>query len=205
MFSREVPRSSESLKIIVELGMGDGRLLNKLLEADKEADRKAANEKSQMYIGIELDRTKYERAKSLLENFDNVKLINGSFEVLINEFPDRSIDEIISVLPDSKFIDIESQDTWENFYRVVNQKMSKHGRFLLVTELIDDLLQPVSNEAYHVWLHWIIDTFQNLGFIPVRSNEGPPDEYESECLERFKSDPERIRLATFDFVKRART
>jgi hypothetical protein len=202
MVCGEVPRSSESLKIIVELGMGDGRLLKKLLEMDKGADRKTANEKSRMYIGIELDPSNYKKAKSSLENFANVKLINGSFEVLINEFSDCSIDEIISVLPDSKFIDIESQDSWKKFYRVVNRKMSRHGRFLLVTELIDDLLRPVSEEAYNAWLHWIIDTFQNLGFLLAQGIEGSPDEYESECLERFKGDPERIRLATFDFVKR---
>jgi tRNA G46 methylase TrmB len=203
MITREVPPSSESLKVIVELGMGDGRLLRKLLEADKKADRKAANEKSRKYVGIELDRSNYERARSLLKNYANVKLVNGSFEVLINDFLDCSIDEIISVLPDPRFIDIQSQDIWDKFYRNMNQKMSRHGRFLLVTELIDELLQPVSNEAYDAWVHWIVYTFQNLGFILVKSNEGPPDEYESECLERFKGDPERIRLATFDFVKRA--
>jgi tRNA G46 methylase TrmB len=203
MISREVPHSSELLKLIVELGMGDGRLLRKLLEADKEADRNAADGKSRKYVGIELDRSNYERAKFLLEKYANVKLVNGAFEVLINDFLDCSIDEIISVLPDPKFIDIQSQDIWEKFYRIMNQKMSKHGRFLLVTELIDDLLQPVSDEAYNAWVHWIVYTFQNLGFILVKSNEGPPDEYESECLERFRGDPERIRLATFDFVKRA--
>ena len=199
----EVPRSSESLKLIVELGMGDGRLLRKLLEADKEADRRAANGKSRKYVGIELDRSNYEIAKSLLKNYANVKLVNGSFEVLINDFLDCSIDEIISVLPDPKFIDIQSQYIWDKFYRIVNRKMSRHGRFLLVTEVIDDLLQPVSDEAYNAWVHWIAYTFQNMGFILVKSNEGPPDEYESECLERFKGDPERIRLATFDFIKRA--
>jgi phospholipid N-methyltransferase len=203
MISREVPPSSESLKLIVELGMGDGRLLRKLLEADKEADKKAANGKSRKYVGIELDRSNYERAKSLLENYANVKLVNGAFEVLINDFLDCSIDEIISVLPDPKFIDIQSQDIWDKFYRIVNRKMLRHGRFLLVTELIDDLLQPVSDEAYNSWVHWVVYTFQNLGFILVKSNEGSPEEYESECLERFKGDPERIRLATFDFIKSA--
>lgn len=198
----DVPCSSESLKLIVEFGVGNGRLLKKLLEADKESDRKAANKKSRLYIGIELDCSNYERAKSLLKNYANVKLVNGSFEVLINDFPDCSIDEIISVLPDPKFIDIQSQDIWDKFYRIVNRKMSRDGRFLLVTELIDDLLLPVSDEACNVWLHWIVDSFQNLGFILVQCNEGPPDEYESDCLERFKGDPERIRLATFDFVKR---
>jgi tRNA G46 methylase TrmB len=203
MISREVPCSSESLKLIVELGMGDGRLLRKLLEADKDADRKAAYGKSRKYVGIELDRSNYERAKSLLKNYANVKLVNGSFEVLINDFLDCSIDEIISVLPDPKFIDIQSRDIWDKFYRIVKRKMSRHGRFVLVTELIDDLLRPVSDEAYNSWVHWIVYTFQNLGFILVKSNEGSPNEYESECLERFKGDPERIRLATFDFVKRA--
>ena len=198
-----VPCSSESLKIIVELGMGDGRLLRKLLEVDKEANRKAANEKRPMYIGIELDKSNYIKAKSLLEDFANVKLINGSFEVLINDFSDCSIDEIISVLPDSEFIDVGRKESWQKLYRVVNQKMSRHGTLRLVTELIDDLLQPVSDEAYNVWLHWIIDTFENLGFLLVQILDGSPDKYESECLERFKGDPERIRLATFDFIKKA--
>jgi hypothetical protein len=183
--------------------MGDGRLLRKLLEADKEADRRAANGKSRKYVGIELDCSNYEIAKSLLKNYANVKLVNGSFEVLINDFLDCSIDEIISVLPDPKFIDVQSQDIWDKFYRIVNRKMSRHGRFLLVTEVIDDLLQPVSDEAYSTWVQWIVHTFQNMGFILMKSNEGSPDEYESECLERFKGDPERIRLVTFDFIKRA--
>lgn len=195
--------SSKTFKIIVELGMGDGRLLRKLLDVDKEANRKDVREKRPMYIGIEIEKSNYDKAKSLLENFANVKLINGSFEVLINGFSDCSIDEIISVLPDSEFIDIGRQDSWQKFYRVVNRKMSRHGSFRLVTELIDDLLQPVSDEAYNVWLHWIIDTFENLGFLLTQILEGSPDEYESECLERFKGDPERIRLATFDFIKKA--
>jgi hypothetical protein len=71
-----------------------------------------------------------------------------------------------------------------------------------VTELIDDLLQPVSEEIYNIWIHWIINTFEDVGFSLMRIVEGSPAEYESECLERFKGDPERIRLATFDFIKR---
>jgi hypothetical protein len=203
MICCDVPCSSKTFKIIVELGIGDGRLLRKLLDVDKEANRKDIKEKRPMYIGIEIDKSNYDKANSLLENFDNVKLINGSFEVLINDFSDCSIDEIISVLPDSKFIDIGRQDSWQKFYRVVNRKMSRHGSFRLVTELIDDLLQPVSDDAYNVWLHWIIDTFENLGFLLTQILEGSPDGYESECLERFKGDPERIRLATFDFIKKA--
>ena len=194
--------SSESQKIIVELGMGNGRLLKKLLEVNKDASQSTTNEKTPMYIGIEVNSSDYNKAKSLLQGFTNVTLINGSFEQLINDFSDHSIDEIISVLPDPDFIDVEKQDQWQKFYRVMNRKMSTHGRFHLVTELIDDLLQPVSEEIYNIWIYWIINIFEDVGFSLMRIVEGSPAEYESECLERFKGDPERIRLATFDFIKR---
>ena len=194
--------SSESQKIIVELGMGNGRLLKKLLEVNRDTSQSTINEKTPMYIGIEVNSSDYNKAKSLLQGFTNVTLINGSFEQLINDFSDHSIDEIISVLPDPDFIDVEKQDQWQKFYRVMNRKMSTHGRLRLVTELIDDLLQPVSEEIYNIWIHWIINTFEDVGFSLMRIVEGSPAEYESECLERFKADPERIRLATFDFIKR---
>ena len=128
-------------------------------------------------------------------------LLQGSFETIIHDFSDRSIDEIISVLPDPDFIDREKQQQWEKFYRVVQRKLSRQGRLRLVTELIDDLLQPVPEEAYKVWVRWLVKTFQDLGFFHLQTVEGSPIGYESECLERFKADPERIRIATFDFVK----
>jgi len=182
--------------------MGNGRLLKKLLEVNRDTSQSTINEKTPMYIGIEVNSSDYNKAKSLLQGFTNVTLINGSFEQLINDFSDHSIDEIISVLPDPDFIDVEKQDQWQKFYRVMNRKMSTHGRLRLVTELIDDLLQPVSEEIYNIWIHWIINTFEDVGFSLMRIVEGSPAEYESECLERFKGDPERIRLATFDFIKR---
>jgi hypothetical protein len=194
--------SSESQKIIVELGMGNGRLLKKLLEVNKNTSQSVINEKKPMYVGIEVNSSEYNKAKSLLQGFTNVILINGSFEQLINDFSDRSIDEIISVLPDPDFIDVKKQDQWQKFYRIMNCKMSTQGRFRLVTELIDDLLQPVSKEIYNIWIHWVINTFEDVGFSLERIIEGSPAEYESECLERFKGDPERIRLAAFDFIKR---
>src|SRR5215216_3645077 len=156
--------SSESQKIIVELGMGNGYLLRRLLEINKNTSQSAINEKKPIYIGIEVNSLEYNKAKSLLHGFTNVILINGSFEQLINDFSDRSIDEIISVLPDPAFIDIENQDQWEKFYRIVNRKMSTQGRFRLVTELIDDLLRPVSEEIYNIWKHWVINTFEDIGF-----------------------------------------
>jgi hypothetical protein len=193
---------SESQKIIVELGIGNGQLLKKLLEVNKNTRPSAINEKTPLYVGIEVNSSEYNKAKLSLQSFTNVILINGSFEQLINDFPDGSIDEIISILPHPDFMDVEKQDHWQKFYRIMNRKMSTQGRFRLVAELIDDLLQPVSEEIYNIWIHWVINTFEDMGFSLVRIVGGSPAEYESQCLERFNGDPERIRLATFDFIKR---
>ena len=168
---------------------------------EKENNGNATTRSGSLYIGIELDSSKCDTAKSALQSYANVTLLQGSFETIIHDFSDCSIDEIISVLPDPDFIDREKQQQWEKFYRVVQRKLSRQGRLRLVTELIDDLLQPVPEEAYKVWVRWLVKTFQDLGFFHLQTVEGSPLGYESECLERFRADPERIRIATFDFVK----
>jgi tRNA G46 methylase TrmB len=194
------PVPSNSPRVVVELGIGNGSLLKKLVEMEKENNGNPTTRKGSLYIGIEVDGLKYDAARSALQSYANVTLLHGSFETIIHDFSDRSIDEIISVFPDPDFIDREKQQQWEKFYRVVQRKLSRQGRLRLVTELIDDLLQPVSGEAYKVWVRWLVKTFQDLGFFHLQTVEGSPLEYESECLERFKADPERIRIATFDFV-----
>jgi Putative methyltransferase len=192
---------SNSPKVVVELGIGNGSLLKKLVEMEKENNGNATTKIGSLYIGIELDCSKCEKARSTLQTYTNVTLLHGSFETIIHDFSDLSIDEIISVFPDPDFIDREKQQQWEKFYRVVQRKLSRQGRLRLVTELIDDLLQPVPIEAYKVWVRWIVKTFQDLRFFHLQTVEGSPPGYESECLERFRADPERIRIATFDFVK----
>ena len=184
----------------MELGSGDGRLLKKLLDTEKE-DINDSN--GSVYIGIENNASTFDKAKSTLEGFSNVILLNGSFEVLIHDFSDSSIDKIIAVLPDPQFIDIQNQHRWKKFYHVAKNKLAVYGSIRIVTELTDDLLQPVSVQAYNVWVQRIIQTFQGLGFSLVGVLEGSPIEYESEYLERFKEDPKRIRIATFDFRKKA--
>jgi tRNA G46 methylase TrmB len=178
--------------ITVELGMGNGQLLKKLVEQDKEGNS--------IYIGIELDNSNYEKARSAI-NYHNTVLLKGSFEELINNFLDYSIHNIIAVLPDPDFIDRQKQQRWKKLYAVMYQKLCKHGRFLLITELTDDLLQPIADEAYNEWVEWLIATFHSIGFTVLHSQEGAPSEYSSRCLERFKGDPERIRLVTLDFIK----
>jgi tRNA G46 methylase TrmB len=201
MICKHQASSFKADRIILELGCGDGLLLGKLLEAERTGDTIQNNSRKSFYIGIECDNLKYNKARSVVEGFSNVKLMNGSYEVLIHEFSDCSIDKIISVLPDPEFIDIRRQHRWKEFYRVLNHKLVANGSLRIVTELIDDLLQPVTADAYDTWVQDIIEIFGKLGFSLIRILDGPPLEYESECLRRFKQDPQRIRLATFDFAK----
>jgi tRNA G46 methylase TrmB len=201
MICKRQASSSEADRIILELGCGDGLLLRKLLEAERTGDTVENNSTKSFYVGIECDSLKYNKATSVVEHFSNVKLLNGSFEVLIHEFSDCSIDKIICVLPDPEFIDIQNQYRWKKFYSVLNHKLVANGSLRIVTELIDDLLQPVTTDAYDTWVQEIIEIFGELGFSLIQILDGSPLEYESECLRRFKQDPQRIRLATFDFTK----
>jgi phospholipid N-methyltransferase len=201
MICKRQASSSKADRIIIELGCGDGLLLRKLLEVERTGDTIQNNSIESFYIGIECDSLKYNKARSVVERFSNVKLLNGSFEVIIHEFSDCSIDKIISVLPDPEFIDIQNQCRWRIFYSVLYRKLVANGSLRIVTELIDDLLQPVTADAYDTWIQEIIEIFRELGFSLIQVLDGSPLEYESECLKRFKQDPQRIRLATFDFTK----
>jgi SAM-dependent methyltransferase len=201
MICKRQASSSKADMIILELGCGEGLLLRKLLEVERTGDTVQNNSIESFYIGIECDSLKYNKARSVVERFSNVKLLNGSFEVIIHEFSDCSIDKIISVLPDPEFIDIQNQCRWRNFYSVLYRKLVANGSLRIVTELIDDLLQPVTADAYDTWIQEIIEIFRELGFSLIQVLDGSPLEYESECLKRFKQDPQRIRLATFDFTK----
>ena len=81
-------------RILVELGMGDGRLLERLAKAD---DRS-------LYIGIEIDETQCGQARARL-SAENIMLLCGSFEDFVPTLPDCSVDMFIAVLPDPGFID----------------------------------------------------------------------------------------------------
>ena len=82
-------------KVIVELGIGDGQLLEKIAGHDKNVDT--------IYIGIEINANLYDGAKSRL-SLTNVILIKGSYKAVIATFPDNSIDKVISILPSPEFI-----------------------------------------------------------------------------------------------------
>jgi tRNA G46 methylase TrmB len=185
----------ESSKVIVELGTGDGHILEKLAKSDSN------NTHSSTYIGIELDRTQYEDSKRRI-SLNNVKLLNGSFEDIIPIFPDDYLDLVIAVLPDPDFIDKAKQYKWEPFYKAVYSKLKNNGSFQLVTEITDELFQPVSDEIYIRWVEWLSATFQAIGFILVTKHYGVPLDYSSRCIDQFRGDPERIRMVTLYFEKR---
>ena len=81
-------------RLIVELGMGDGTLLETLAKQDCNS----------IYIGIELNNEQCMQARSRII-LSNVIIANKSFEDLVPTFQDESIDQFIAVLPDPLFID----------------------------------------------------------------------------------------------------
>lgn len=177
-------------RTIVELGMGDGRVLEALAAKDPET----------VYIGIEIDAELCRQAKARI-NLQNAFVMEGSFAEIVPRFPDESIDGFIAVLPDPAFIDEKKEESWTPFYRQVYAKLKKPGAFRLVTEITDELLQPVSNDAFDRWSIWLLAAFRSIGFAMAGMGEGSPQEYSSRCLDQFRGDKERIRMLTVDFAK----
>lgn len=177
-------------KVIVELGMGDGRLLESL----------ARNDTNSLYLGIELDTELCRQAESRAA-FANMKILEGSFEDIVPTFPDGSVDRFIAVLPDPRYIDENKQDRWKPFYKTARAKLKKAGTLELVTEITDELLQPVSNKEYKRWADWLKSSFLSIGFALEDQQEGAPVQYSSRCLDQFIGDPERIRLMTLELAK----
>nr|MDQ3976150.1 hypothetical protein [Thermoproteota archaeon] len=99
------------------------------------------------------------------------------------------------------FIDEKSEEQWKPFYRSVYSKLKKKGRLRLVTELTDELLQPVSDDRYSAWADWLKSCFISLGFTLAGQQEGAPRQYLSRCIKQFRADPERIRMITLDLLK----
>jgi tRNA G46 methylase TrmB len=177
-------------RVVVELGMGDGRLLEKLAKADA----------GSLYIGIEISADEFGQAQSRI-SLENALLLNGSFTDLIRAFPDNSIDMFMAILPDPSFIDRGKRDVWQPFYAQVLLKLKSGGTLQLVTELTDELLQPVSDSSFQEWKEWLVETFTSIGFIVTDLLSDAPAEYSSRCLDQFLGDRLRIRIVTMNLTK----
>lgn len=178
-------------QVIVELGMGDGRVLENLASRHPEA----------LCIGIEIDSNLCKEASRRISS-GNILILNGSVEDLIPSLPDTSVDMFIAVLPDPAFIDRRSQDKWARFYADVLAKLRPGGRLQLITELTDDLYGPVPPGDYESWRSWLEEAFSRIGFVGLGSVAGAPAEFSSRCLDQFRCDPERIRMITLNLGKR---
>ena len=170
--------------------MGDGQLLEIL----------AKRNPCETYIGIDLNSDQCLQAQSRI-TLPNVVIINSSFEGIVPTFLDESIDQFIVILPDPTFIDQKKEEYWKPFYKSMYLKLKKHGRLYLVTELTDELLQPVSDDQYSAWAEWLRSCFISIGFSLVCQHDGAPRQYSSRYIEQFRGDPERIRMITLELVK----
>jgi tRNA G46 methylase TrmB len=187
-------------QLIVEFGMGDGLLLKKLVEQNYDI-KLVSNTTRATYVGIEIDKKQFMIAKSRMRNNTNVILFNAPMEEILPLFPNCTIDQILCVLPDPSYIDKTKQSGLEIFYKTIHLKLNNRGLFRLVTELTDELLGPVSDEAYEAWIQWLAQFFQTLGFTIKEMMHSSPDGYVTRYLTQFRSDTRRIRIITLDLVR----
>ena len=184
-------------KIIIEIGSGDGRLLSNLT--------KLYDKNKVLFIGIEIDSNQYSNSCNRVDEKENKNLqfINEPFEKALENFYDNSIDTVISVLPHPTYIDKLNQKTWIPIYKTILDKIKVYGYFILVTELIDDLLEPVSASDYILWKKWLIETFSSIGFKIFRIIEGgAPSCFSSHYLDKFMNDSQRIKIISLIMIKK---
>ena len=181
-------------KLIMELGCGDGRLLYGLANKDMRSNA--------FYLGIELDVSQYRKCHLLPSSKkENLLFLNCAFEDAVNELPDCTVDEFLSILPHPKYIGRENEKFWKPIYRTILCKIKRKGHLLLVTEFTDKLFSPVAYEEYKNWKEWIIATFTGLGYCVGNIIEGAPVNYSSEFLDLFSNDEQRIKILTLYLSK----
>ncbi|MDQ3836314.1 MAG: hypothetical protein M3270_05190 [Thermoproteota archaeon] len=170
--------------------MGDGTLLEILAQRNKNS----------MYIGIDVNLEECIQARSRI-SLSNVIITNRSIKDLVPMFMNESVDEFIIALPDPTFIDQKNERQWKEFYKSVYCKLKKYGYLQIITELTDELWQPISDDHYLAWADWLKSCFISLGFSIAGEHEGAPSHYSSRCIEQFRGDPERIRMITLHLIK----
>ena len=173
-FLDDIPKDK---KLVLELGIGDGNLIKLLSETNQDY----------YFIGIEKKESYFNKAKSSIKS-QNVKILHTSFEAVLPLFEDNSIYKVISVLPDPKYIDKNYKSNWEILYKVIYKKLVRQGKFILITEITDEV-------------EYLKQVFQSIGFIVLNAFEGYQENYMTSFLQEFSGDPKRIRIINFEFTK----
>lgn len=187
-----VSTTSKYHKVVVELGIGDGQLLEKLVRNQKSTNA--------CYVGIEIDTKQIQVARIKLRE-NNVYLINESFEKVLSCFPDNYVDEFIFVLPPPNYIDRAKESLWISFYQDIYKKLKEKGTLTIVTEITNDLFEPITDNEFRTWKNWLICRFVNLGFMIKESLDDSPVYYRSHYLEQFRGDRSRIKIITLILIK----
>lgn len=179
-------------RVVVELGMGDGQLLHKIIES--------GNSPNTCYVGIEIESKQIQKARNKLGR-KNIYLINDSFEKVLSYFPDNCVDEFIFVLPPPNYIDKSMESQWVLLYQNIYKILKEKGTLTIVTEIIDDLLEPVSDNQLRLWKDWLCSKFVTIGFRVKEIFDDSPRYYSSHFLDQFKGDQLRIKLITLILAK----
>lgn len=179
-------------KVIIELGIDDGQLLEGVINYE--------NSPNTCYVGIEIDAAQIQKARDRMTG-KNIFLINGSIEKVIPLLPDNCVDQFIFVLPPPKYIDREMESQWTLLYQKIYKKLKEKGTLTLVTEVTNDLLEPVSNDEFRSWKTWLASSFVTIGFTLGEVFNECPLHYKSHFLEQFRADQLRIKIITLILEK----
>jgi len=178
--------------VVIEIGIGDGQLLEGVIDYE--------NSPNTCYIGVEIESSQICKARDRIAG-KNIYLINESIEKVIPSLPDNSVDQFIFVLPPPIYIDRELESQWTLLYQKIYKKLKEKGNLTLVTEVTNDLLEPVSNYEFMSWKTWLTSVFVTLGFTLVEVFNESPLHYRSRFLEQFKADQLRIKIITLILEK----
>jgi tRNA G46 methylase TrmB len=178
--------------VVIEIGCGDGQLLEGVINYE--------NNPNTCYVGIEIDAVQIQNARDRMTG-KNIFLINESIEKVIPLLPDNYVDQFIFVLPPPKYIDREMETQWTLLYQKIYKKLKGKGTLTVVTEVTNDLLEPVSNDEFRSWKTWIASNFVIFGFTLREIFNEYPLHYRSHFLEQFRSDQLRIKIITLILEK----
>lgn len=171
--------------MVIELGSGDGQLLEGVINYE--------NSQNTCYVGVEIDAAQIQKARDRMTG-KNIFLINEHIEKVIPLLPDNYVNQFIFVLPPPKYIDREMESQWTLLYQKIYKKLKEKGTLILVTEVTNDLLEPVSNDEFRSWKTWLTSSFVTFGFTLREVFNECPLHYKSHFLEQFRADQLRIKI-----------